>query len=188
MRFCFTAFGVTINYVTKKSSSPQVAIRSGIFVFKLRQINIHFPFSVLSTAIVKRPKLQSNQILFSPFSSTDCVKFIRSQKKNPQLVYRGFIYNKKLTQANGHTTWRCSDVSKNKCRAVCLTHGSALVVARREHDHDDHRERIGTRTLYDVEDDLEEYVDINTADPLQMNLLNRMMKQDHTLVIEIASP
>lgn len=120
-------------------------------------------------------------------ATKDRVKFIRSQKKNPQLVYRGYIYNKKLTQANGHTTWRCSDVSKNKCRAVCLTQRSSLVVARRQHSHSDHRERIGVRPLYDVEDDLDEYVEINTADPLDMNKLNQMMKQDNGLFIEFTN-
>lgn len=83
------------------------------------------------------------------------VLYIRSQKKNPQLVYNGYIYNKKQTQANGHTTWRCSDVSKNRCRAVCITKNSALVCARRAHHHDGHWTRIGNRQLYTVEDDLD---------------------------------
>lgn len=117
------------------------------------------------------------------------VKFIRSQKKNPQLVYNDYIYNKKLTQANGHTTWRCSDVSKNKCRAVCLTKRSRLVVARRHHDHESHWERIGNRPLYDVEDDLDEYVDIDPTDPLHMAKLGQMMSgQDKdSLLIEFPS-
>lgn len=62
------------------------------------------------------------------------------------------------------------------------------MVARRQHDHADHLERIGTRTLYDVEDDLDEFVEINTADPIQMTKFNRMMNQENTLLIEITSP
>lgn len=91
------------------------------------------------------------------------VQYIRSQKKNAQLVYDGFIYNKKLTQASGHTTWRCSDVSKNKCRAVCVTKFSRLISARRNHDHEPHWNRISNRILYNVESDLEEILCIKTT-------------------------
>lgn len=82
--------------------------------------------------------------------------FIRSQKKNAQLVYSGFIYNKKLTQANGHTSWRCSDVSRNRCRAVCTTRKNRLVTTRRDHEHEPHWERISNRMLYAEEEALDE--------------------------------
>lgn len=104
------------------------------------------------------------------------VKYIRSQKKSAQLVYRGYIYNKKQTQRNGHTTWRCSDISKNKCKAVCLTKQSAFVVARRVHHHEPHWDRIANRMLFDVENDLDEYVEINPQDPVQMKELDNMMR------------
>lgn len=85
------------------------------------------------------------------------VMFIRSQKKNAQLVYNGFIYNKKLTQANGHTTWRCCDVSKNRCRAVCTTKDNSLMDARRDHDHEAHWDRIANRMLYTQEEELDQH-------------------------------
>ncbi|KAL9893462.1 modifier of mdg4-like isoform X10 [Glossina fuscipes] len=92
----------------------------------------------------------------------DVVKFIRSQKKNAQLVYNGYIYNKKLTQANNNTTWRCIDVLKMRCKAVVITKNNKLVAARREHNHDDHLSRIGERPLYKVEEDLGEYIELKT--------------------------
>lgn len=86
------------------------------------------------------------------------IQFIRSQKKNAQLVYDGYIYNKKLTQANGHTTWRCSDVSKNRCRAVCTTINNELVHVRRSHDHEPHWSRIANRPLYNEEEEMTETI------------------------------
>ncbi|XP_005180545.1 modifier of mdg4 isoform X8 [Musca domestica] len=88
------------------------------------------------------------------------VKFIRSQKKNAQLVYNGFIYNKKLTQANGHTTWRCIDVLKMRCKAVVITKKNELVIARREHNHENHMQRINQRPLYNEEEDLGDYIEL----------------------------
>ena len=85
------------------------------------------------------------------------IQFIRSQKKNAQLVHDGFIFNKKIGQANGHVTWRCSDLSKNRCRAVCITKYNVLISTRRGHDHDNHWGRIANRTMYPREDDMDEY-------------------------------
>ena len=102
------------------------------------------------------------------------VQYIRSQKKNPQLVYNGFIYNKKLTQANGHTTWRCSDVTKNKCRAVCITNRSQLIAARRTHDHSGHWGRIANRPLYSVEEDLE-YLEVDASNVQQLNKVKKVI-------------
>lgn len=99
------------------------------------------------------------------FNAGEEVKFIRSQKKNAQLVYKGFIYNKKLTQANGHTTWRCIDVLKLRCKAVVITKKNSLVVARREHNHIDHMSRIGQRPLYNVEEELGDFIEIKAGDP-----------------------
>ncbi|XP_017475184.1 PREDICTED: modifier of mdg4 isoform X6 [Rhagoletis zephyria] len=93
------------------------------------------------------------------------VKFIRSQKKNAQLVYNGYIYNKKLTQANGQTTWRCIDFLKLRCKAVVITKKNILVAARRSHSHEDHVQRIGQRPLYNIEEDLGEYIEIKPEDP-----------------------
>lgn len=101
-----------------------------------------------------------NVSFLSIFIRIGKVQFIRSQKKNAQLVYDGFIFNKKLTQANGHTTWRCSDVSKNRCRAVCTTKNNELVHVRRSHDHQPHWGRIANRQLYNDEDEVDEYFEL----------------------------
>ncbi|XP_017056926.1 modifier of mdg4-like isoform X2 [Drosophila ficusphila] len=93
------------------------------------------------------------------------IRFIRSQKKNAQLVYRDYIYNKKLTQANGQTTWRCADVLKLRCKAVVITRDGNFIDARRQHNHESHASRIGQRQLYKVEQELEEYIEICTSNP-----------------------
>lgn len=90
--------------------------------------------------------------LFSPFFfRIGKVFYIRSQKKNPQLVYDGYIFNKKQTQANGHTTWRCCEMAKNRCRAVCITRNSRLIHSRRSHLHPPHWGRFSNRELYTTE-------------------------------------
>ncbi|XP_017081865.1 modifier of mdg4-like isoform X2 [Drosophila eugracilis] len=93
------------------------------------------------------------------------ISFIRSQKKNAQLVFRNYIYNKKLTQANGQTTWRCADVLKLRCKAVVITRDGQFIDARRQHNHESHSSRIGQRQLYKVEQELEEYIEICTSNP-----------------------
>ncbi|XP_020813459.1 modifier of mdg4-like isoform X2 [Drosophila serrata] len=93
------------------------------------------------------------------------IRFIRSQKKNAQLVFRDYIYNKKLTQANGQTTWRCADVLKLRCKAVVITKNGSFIDARRQHNHQSHASRIGQRQLYKVEEELEEYIEICTSNP-----------------------
>lgn len=90
------------------------------------------------------------------------VFYIRSQKKNAQLVYEGYIYNKKQTQANGHTTWRCCEMAKNRCRAVCITRNSKLVRARRNHEHPAHWSRFSNRELYSTEHDIDAHGEIFT--------------------------
>lgn len=93
---------------------------------------------------------------YSLFSTNaDKIYYIRSQKKNAQLIYHGYIYNKKQTQANGQTTWRCSEMSKHRCRAVCITLNSSLVSVRRGHQHQPHWERFTNRELYTTEQDID---------------------------------
>lgn len=101
---------------------------------------------------------------FAPYAD-GTIKFIRSQKKNAQLVYKDYIYNKKLTQANGQTTWRCADVLKLRCKAVVITKNGEFVDARRHHNHESHAGRIGQRQLYKIEEELEEYIEICTSNP-----------------------
>lgn len=102
---------------------------------------------------------------FASYADGGTIKFIRSQKKNAQLVYKDYIYNKKLTQANGQTTWRCADVLKLRCKAVVITKNGEFLDARRQHNHVSHSGRIGQRQLYNVEEELEEYIEICTSNP-----------------------
>lgn len=104
-------------------------------------------------------------LIFVYDPTDDEIRFIRSQKKNAQLVYRDYIYNKKLTQANGQTTWRCADVLKLRCKAVVITKNGEFIDARRQHNHESHALRIGMRQLYKIEEELEEYVEICTSNP-----------------------
>ncbi|XP_062556657.1 uncharacterized protein LOC134221478 [Armigeres subalbatus] len=101
-----------------------------------------------------------------PLSSSSSVKFIRSQKKNAQLVYKGFLYNRKLTQQNGSTTWRCIDLPKTHCKAICVTKFNKLIRAKRQHNHENHENKIRYRPLYDYPEDLEEYLDIYSREPI----------------------
>ncbi|XP_052864865.1 modifier of mdg4-like isoform X1 [Anopheles cruzii] len=94
------------------------------------------------------------------------VKFIRSQKKCAQLVYGGYIYNRKITHQNGRTTWRCSDLLKYHCRATCVTKQNKLISVRRQHQHENHLSKIVKKLLYDYPEDLEEYLNIYTRDPI----------------------
>lgn len=80
-------------------------------------------------------------------------------------MFRDYIYNKKLTQANGQTTWRCADVLKLRCKAVVITKNGSFIDARRQHNHPSHASRIGQRQLYKVEEELEEYIEICTSNP-----------------------
>lgn len=107
----------------------------------------------------------SKETILSVFASLLCtgkVYYIRSQKKNAQLVYDGYIYNKKQTQANGHTTWRCCEMAKNRCRAVCITRNSKLLNAKRNHQHPPHWNRFSNRELYSTEHDIDAHGDIFT--------------------------
>ncbi|KFB53273.1 Mod(mdg4)-v26 [Anopheles sinensis] len=112
---------------------------------------------VVSTETVDPPELHD---------SGGVVKFIRSQKKCAQLVYDGYIYNRKIVQQNGRTTWRCSDLLKYRCNATCVTKLNQLVSIRREHHHENHLKKICTKSLFDYPEDLEEYLNIYTRDPI----------------------
>lgn len=54
---------------------------------------------------------------------------------------------------------------KLRCKAVVITKRNALVCARREHEHSDHKSRIGQRPLYNVEEDLGDFIEIKSDDP-----------------------
>lgn len=108
------------------------------------------------------------------------VQFIRSQKKQAQLVYNGYIYNKKLTLANGDITWRCSDVSKKRCGAVCVTRNNNLTSVRRGHQHDPHWKRIFNRPLFNEENDSNEsYAKTEVVQQIEVFPRNEQQHQPH---------
>ncbi|XP_062704523.1 uncharacterized protein LOC134286836 [Aedes albopictus] len=121
-----------------------------------------------STTFVHKPVDQSPEpieVHRAP-SISGAIKFVRSQKKNAQLVYKGFLYNRKLTQQNGNTTWRCIEVTKLRCKAICVTKFNKLILAKRQHSHENHESKIRNRPLYDYPEDLEEYLDIFSREPI----------------------
>ncbi|XP_059611346.1 modifier of mdg4-like isoform X5 [Phlebotomus argentipes] len=115
------------------------------------------------------------------------VQFIRSQKKNAQLVFDGYIYNKKLTQANGFTTWRCTDVSKTRCRAICITKGSQLVTSRRSHCHEPHWNRISNRPLYSFEDDMGDFIEISAETEEKIDEMISSISSKESIRLELMS-
>lgn len=92
------------------------------------------------------------------------IRFIRSQKKNAQLVYKNFIFNKKITQINGHTTWRCAEMAKIKCRALLTTKSGHLIRTRECHNHPDHQAKLLHRLYHDVENDMDEVFEIKSSE------------------------
>uniref|UniRef100_A0A182JNK0 BTB domain-containing protein n=1 Tax=Anopheles christyi TaxID=43041 RepID=A0A182JNK0_9DIPT len=124
-------------------------------------------------ASISLTKVSSNEVTHNTTrpsykNVTDTVQFIRSQKKCAQLVYDGYIYNRKTVQQNGRTTWRCCELLKYHCKATCVTKLNQLIGIRCEHNHEDHWSKIESKTLYDFPEDLEEYVNIRTRDPIDV--------------------
>lgn len=78
--------------------------------------------------------------------------FIESQQGQPQLIYNGFIFNRKIVLLNGLTTWRCSDF-KEKCRAVAITKNNIMMAAKGHHCHKNHWGRISNKTVKLLVDD-----------------------------------
>lgn len=112
------------------------------------------------------------------------VHFIRSQKKNAQLVYKHCIFNKKITQINGHTTWRCAEMAK-KCRALVTTKDGKLIRMRDGHNHVDHKEKLVRRVLYEVEDEMEEYIEMEPTNSKICEMLDVVdMGNDFKLVVQ----
>ncbi|XP_063705182.1 modifier of mdg4-like isoform X10 [Culicoides brevitarsis] len=105
---------------------------------------------------------QEAQASSKKHQTADRVFFIRSQKKNPQLVYKGFIYNKKVTQVNKNTFWRCADTIRFRCKATVTTRNGVLLRARETHSHSDHVEKLYKKTMYDTEEELDEFIEIKT--------------------------
>ncbi|XP_065073198.1 modifier of mdg4-like isoform X4 [Ochlerotatus camptorhynchus] len=122
----------------------------------------HVPME--GTSLENSASIASSSLCGSTNKGT--IKFIRSQKKNAQLVYKGYLYNRKLTQLNGNTTWRCIEVSKLRCKAICVTKKNKLIRAKRQHIHENHNSKIKNRPLYAYPEDLDEYMDIYSRDPI----------------------
>jgi hypothetical protein len=79
---------------------------------------------------------------------------MRSQKSKPQLVYEGFIYNKKITYSNGNSNWRCADFIKHKCFASCITKDNQMIRRRLEHKHPQPTAKLLNKKLYATEESL----------------------------------
>ncbi|XP_052903431.1 modifier of mdg4-like isoform X2 [Anopheles moucheti] len=123
------------------------------------------PRSMVSIASVRSGAVN---IEVTKQNATAIVKFIRSQKKCAQLVYEGYIYNRKTLHQNGRTTWRCTELLKYHCKASCVTKLNRLISTRCDHNHADHSAKIAEKTLYDYPEDLEEYMNIRTRDPIDI--------------------
>ena len=80
--------------------------------------------------------------------------FMRSQKSKPQLVFEGFIYNKKITYSNGNSNWRCADFIKHKCFASCITKDNQMIRRRLEHKHPPPTTKLLNKKLYPTEESL----------------------------------
>lgn len=74
------------------------------------------------------------------------ILFIESQQGQPQLIYNGFVFNRKIVLLNGLTSWRCSDF-KEKCRAVAITKNNVMMAAKGQHCHKNHLARISNKTV-----------------------------------------
>lgn len=78
------------------------------------------------------------------------------------MVYKGFIYNKKVTQVNKNKLWRCIDAIKLRCNATVTTRNGVLLRARESHTHKCHSDKLYKKTMYDVEEELDEFIEIKT--------------------------
>ncbi len=63
------------------------------------------------------------------------MRFIRSQKHKPQILFGNYIYNKKIVYGNGNTVWRCAEVFKYKCSARLILNGKVIIKANVDHNH-----------------------------------------------------
>lgn len=95
-----------------------------------------------------------NIFLLTFSTNAGVLKFMRSQKSKPQLVFGNFIYNKKITYSNGNTNWRCADFIKHKCKASCLTNNNVMLRRRLEHKHPAPDAKLLKKTFYPTEESL----------------------------------
>ncbi|XP_062556338.1 modifier of mdg4-like isoform X2 [Armigeres subalbatus] len=158
------ASGFSESYAESGTGADQAAQGNG-----KNDKQIPFSYSVKPTVLAnffENSHLRRADDHCGPCASSSSIKFIRSQKKNAQLVYKGFLYNRKLTQRNGSTTWRCIDLAKLHCKAICVTKFNKLIRSKRQHNHANHESKIEHRPLYDFPEDLEEYFNIYSRDPI----------------------
>lgn len=76
------------------------------------------------------------------------MKFIRSQKNKPQLLYHGYIFNKKTSYQNGNVAWRCADKNKYKCLASLIANGTKIIRSKLEHNHST-RISVAKKTIFE---------------------------------------
>lgn len=101
--------------------------------------------------------------MFHPYSDNE-LKFIRSQKNKPQLVFRGYVYNKKTSYQNGNVVWRCADMSKFKCPASCMVNGTTLLRTRHTHNHESRKSTFHKKDVYLNEQELRDLLSASTSE------------------------
>lgn len=87
-------------------------------------------------------------------------------------MYKGYIYNKKVTQVNKNTLWRCIDAIKLRCKASVTTKNGVLLRARESHSHNSHSDKLYKKTMYDVEEELDELIEIKNEDQKLCNFVD----------------
>lgn len=73
---------------------------------------------------------------------------------------------------NKNTLWRCIDAIKLKCRAAVTTKNGILIRARETHTHKSHSEKLFKKTMYDVEEELDEFIEIKSDDQKLCNFVD----------------
>uniref|UniRef100_A0A182SQZ3 FLYWCH-type domain-containing protein n=1 Tax=Anopheles maculatus TaxID=74869 RepID=A0A182SQZ3_9DIPT len=162
----FIAAGSQGGSMSRQMNVKRNPLPPAIGTLKQRAPRLSWRQTAPTLATAQPPGQRSNGVSIAAQNVIGTVKFIRSQKKCAQLVYRDYIYNRKTVHQNGRTTWRCSELIKYHCKATCVTKLNKLISTRCEHNHVDHSVKIESKTLYDFPEDLEEYLNIRTRDPL----------------------
>lgn len=74
--------------------------------------------------------------------------FIENLQGETQLIYNGFVYNRKAIFPNGLTTWKCSSLNSMKCRAVIITKNNVMMAAKGHHNHKKHWNQESNKIKY----------------------------------------
>ncbi|XP_077297443.1 uncharacterized protein LOC143919127 isoform X2 [Arctopsyche grandis] len=83
--------------------------------------------------------IKSHNLKSQPLAlkSTTGMEFLTNQRGNTSLTYLGFQYNKtRENKATGVTTWRCTQCSSARCKALIKTYENYIVGEPSAHTHD----------------------------------------------------